>query len=126
MGVQWNLLPQNIRTALETMFIKQSMKLNHIHLSAWLVGCLKLKYRWFENDNSDVKNKFYDQVINIYGQDVIKPEAARGLANVIHGIAKTGMTKQQIRPAVIHVLLKALNECGGNFNQQELSNCIYG
>jgi hypothetical protein len=112
---KWNSYDPSTQTALihvlETKLLKD---LNPKAFAAVMIGCVGMEFSWKESPI------LYDQVMKKVQEFYSDPQhvagTAREFANILYGLAKSGITETDLPPIVSAALLNGLNTFRSTFN----------
>jgi hypothetical protein len=124
MGIHWNDIPAQSRTAMEEALLLSIKDFTSIHLSAFATGSLGLGYRWFEIDR--IQDEVYQKIIELFAKERLDISNARELTNMIYCMGKGGIQKDEIPREVLKVLLEGLVECQSSIDPRNISSIISG
>ena len=124
MEIQWKDIQPEVKKSIEIVLKKEIPSFTSITLSGFIIGSAGMNYPWYQD--LEMKLLIFKNILEVFAVDKLIVEHGRNIANILYGMGKNGMKKEDIPSDVLHVLLSGIGRCSANLNVQELSFVIFG
>jgi hypothetical protein len=125
MGMLWRDLPVNVQESLEESLVMNIKDMNEVSSSCFMKGIVEMGYDW--NKRERVKEMIFKRFLDHYdGETNIVKDSARGLASFIYNMGELGIKWEEISDRLGESIFHSINRLSNCFNNQDVSNLIYG